>query len=70
MPTIKITVTTNDWTRIQPALRSAYGAAIDPKAQLSGDQLAVRALRQHIQQLVKDYEMAQAESAILIPDLD
>lgn len=70
MPTIKITVTTNDWTRIQPALRSAYGPAIDPKAQLSDDQLAVRALKQHVQQLVKDYEMAQAESAILIPDLD
>ena len=70
MPNITITVTTKDCARIRPALRSAYGAAIDPEAQLSDNQLAVRALRQHVQQLVKDYETAQAESAIFIPDLD
>ena len=45
-------------------------SAIDPEAQLSDNQIAVRAMRQHIQQLVKDYETAQAESSILIPDLD
>ncbi|MFQ5873025.1 MAG: hypothetical protein ACE5JL_04400 [Dehalococcoidia bacterium] len=70
MPTISITVTANDWTRIKPALRSAYGPALDPESQLSDSELAKQAVRRHVQQIVKDYERTQAEAAISVPDLD
>ena len=70
MPSIAIAVTAKDWTRIKPALRSAYGPVLDPESQLSDDTLALRAVRHHVQQIVKDYERSQAEAAILVSDLD
>lgn len=70
MPSVTITVTASDLTRIRPAIRNAYGPVLDPDAQLTDDQLAKQAIRHHVQQIVRDYERNQAEAAISIQDLD
>ena len=70
MPSIAITITDNDWTRIKPAFRSAYGPIVDPNNLLTDDDLAVQALKHHVQNMVKDYERFQAEEAISISNLD
>jgi len=70
MPNITLTITDSDWTRIKPALRDAYGPIVDPDSLLTDDDLAVEAVKHHVQQLVKDYERSQAVNAITIPDLD
>lgn len=64
------TLTVASMNRVKPAVRSAYGSMLDPDGQVADAMLVQMAVRQHLQNLVNDYERAQAEAAISVPDLD